>query len=435
MEEVLGKEGYPCDTASDGREALEKLTSGEFKIVLMDIKMPKMNGLAVLSEIRKQDPDLLVILMTAYGSKTVALEAIKSGAYDYFTKPFDLEEMRIVLKRAAERCRLQEKVRKLQKKAEGQGATILGESDRLQEVMKLVDKVAENNLTVLIMGESGTGKELVARAIHDRGPRRFGPFVPVNCAALSEGLVEAELFGHEKGAFTGAHMQRCGKFEAAQKGTIFLDEIAELKPSTQTKILRVLQEHEIQRVGGIEAVPVDIRVIAATNRDLTKAVSDATFREDLFFRLNVFRIDLPALRERAGDIPALVYHFLKHYAAQLKREEIKIHPEAMTMLVRHSWPGNVRELENVIQRAVVLARGNVLDEVFLGEIMLQDGVTQVKAQGNGLKDWIGEVSADAEIKIIQEALRQEQGRRYETSKRLGISRKSLYNKMRRYGLL
>jgi DNA-binding NtrC family response regulator len=435
LKEALEKEGYPCDIAGDGKEALKKLERGHFQIVLMDIKMPKMTGLKALTEIKRRDPDLLVILMTAYGSKTVALEAIGKGAYDYFTKPFDLEEMRVVLKRATERCRLQKHLKTLRQQVEVLSPSLIGQSRQFRRVLELVDKVATNDITVLITGESGTGKELVARAIHDRSERRWGPFVPVHCAAIPETLIEVELFGHEKGAFTGADQARPGKFEIARGGTIFLDEIGELETAIQSKILRVLQEREVHRIGGPEPVKVDVRFIAATNRDLNQAVSEGSFREDLFFRLNVFHIDIPPLRERAEDIPLLINHFFQHYARQLKREAIRPTSGALDRLVHHSWPGNIRELENVVQRALVLAHGEELDEKLLTEIMLDDPMHPAHAPDRAVKDALGEASAGAEKRLIKVTLRQEQGRRQETALRLGISRKSLYNKMRRYGLL
>jgi DNA-binding NtrC family response regulator len=432
LKEALQKEGYPCDIAGDGEEALKKLDQGCFQIVLMDIKMPKMTGLKALSEIKRRDPDTLVILMTAYGSKTVALEAIGKGVYDYFTKPFDLEEMRVVLKRAAERCRLLEHLKTLREQVEAQSPSLIGQSKQFRRVLELVDKVAMNDITVLVTGESGTGKELVARAIHDRSERRWGPFIPVHCAAIPETLIEVELFGYEKGAFTGAHQARPGKFEIAQGGTIFLDEIGELEAPVQSKILRVLQEREVYRIGGAEPVKLDVRIITATNRDLNRAVSEESFREDLFFRLNVFRIDIPALRERAEDIPLLLNHFFQYYAHPLKREAIHPTRGALDRLVRHPWPGNIRELENVVQRALVLAHGMELDEELLSKIMLDD---PIHLPDRVVKDVLGEASAGAEKRLIQETLREEQGRRQDTALRLGISRKSLYNKMRKHGLL
>jgi DNA-binding NtrC family response regulator len=433
LSEALRKEGYACDTAADGREALSKLETDRYPIILMDIKMPKLSGLATLTEIKRLHPDHLVILMTAYGSKKVALEAMEKGAYDYFTKPFDLDEMRVVLKRAAERFSLQEELIALRRQVEGFRPPIIGQSEPMRRVLELVDKVAANDMTVLITGESGTGKELIARAIHDQSVRRSGPFVVVNCAAIPEGLLESELFGHEKGAFTGAHQQKPGTFELAHRGTVFLDEIGEMPPTIQTKLLRVLQEREVTRVGGLKPIPVDVRFIAATNRNLSQAVSAGGFREDLFFRLNVFRIELPALRDRLEDIPALTDYFLQRYSAQLKKRITEIGPEAMEILNRYHWPGNIRELENVLQRAMILTQGDRLDERVIQGILTSGKADE--PHDSNLKLKVEKISTQAEKRMIEAALREEHGKRTATAKRLGISRKNLYNKMRRYGLL
>ncbi len=436
LSEALKKEGYSFETASDGREALEKLRSGAFKIVLMDIKMPRLNGLMAMEKMKALNPDLLVILMTAFGSKKVALETLQKGAYDYFTKPFDLDEMRIVIKRAMERCRLQEEVQSLHRRLGEGPPAMLGESPAMQKVFDLVRKVADSDVTVLVTGESGTGKELVARAIHRQSPRRDRPFLTVNCASIPESLLEAELFGHEKGAFTGAHQQKLGKFELAHEGTLFLDEIGEMPMAMQSKILRVLQEREIERIGGIKPVTVDIRIIAATNKDLGEAVAAGRFREDLFFRLNVVNIHLPPLRERLEDIPALAQVFLKLYAEKFNRRVMQLGDQAQAWLVRQRWPGNVRELENVIQRAVVLTDSEILDLDDLRDAVQVSGETVPEPMGNGrLRDHLDRVSSDIEKKLIEQALIEEDDHRGAAAKRLGISRKHLYNKMKKYGLV
>jgi two-component system, NtrC family, response regulator AtoC len=436
MSEVLKKEGYLFETAADGREAVEKLRSGAFKIVLMDIKMPGLNGLIAMEKMKELDPDLLVILMTAFGSKKVALETLQKGAYDYFTKPFDLDEMRIVIKRAVERCRLQEEVKSLHDRLGENPPAMLGESPAMRKVFDLVRKVADSDVTVLITGESGTGKELVARSIHQQSPRRPQPFLTVNCASIPENLLEAELFGHEKGSFTGAHRQKIGKFELAQEGTLFLDEIGEMPMGMQAKILRVLQEREIERIGGVKPVTVDIRVIAATNKELGEAVKADRFRGDLFFRLNVVNIHLPPLRERLEDIPMLSRSFLKLYAEKFNRRLIKLGDQAQTWLVRQRWPGNIRELENVIQRAVVLTEGEVLDLDDLQDAVQGYDNTAPEAIGTGrLREHLEKVSSDIEKKFIEQALADEDDRRGAAAKRLGISRKNLYNKMKKYGLV
>jgi len=436
LSEVLKKEGYSFETASDGREALEKLKSGQFKIVLMDIKMPRLNGLLALEKMKEFDPDLLVILMTAFGSKKIAMETMEKGAYDYFTKPFDLNEMRIVIKRAVERCRLQEEVRRLHRHLGGEPSTILGESAAMRKVFDLIQKVADSDVTVLITGESGTGKELVARAIHQKSPRRSRPFLTVNCASIPENLLEAELFGHEKGSFTGAHQQRLGKFELAHEGTLFLDEIGEMPSGMQAKILRVLQEREIERIGGVKPIPVDLRIIAATNQDLADAVKTGRFREDLLFRLNVVNIHLPPLRERLEDIPLLAQAFLKQYAQKFTRRVGRIGEQAKTWLLRQPWPGNVRELENVIQRSVVLAEADVLELDDLQDAAQSPVETPSEPMGAGrLRDHVERVSADIEKKLIEKALADENDQRSAAARRLGISRKHLYNKMKKYGLV
>jgi two-component system, NtrC family, response regulator AtoC len=436
LDEALRKDGYRCEAVHNGQEALDRLEKERFPLVLMDIKMPKLGGLAALDAIKRRHPDTIVILMTAFGSKTVAIEAIEKGAYDYFTKPFDLEEMRIVLKRAVERFRLQDELRILREGFEALRPLIVAESAEMKEVLELVDKVASSDITVLITGESGTGKELVAREIHYRSTRSPGPFAVVNCAAIPEALLEAELFGHEKGAFTGAHQQKPGKFELANGGTIFLDEIGDLPLATQSKILRVLQEREIDRVGGTSPVGVDIRFIAATNRDLQQLTSAGQFREDLFFRLNGFSITLPPLRDRSEDIPPLVGRLLSHYSRELKKKEPEISPPVLDQLMRYRWPGNVRELENILQRAVLVATEGAIDERVLAEILPRTAPgSESSGAGHTLKSRVGEARSAAERTLIAEALRKEKGKRTAAAQRLGISRKNLYNKMRKYGLL
>ncbi|HEY4484767.1 MAG TPA: sigma-54 dependent transcriptional regulator [Nitrospiria bacterium] len=432
LSETLQKEGYPIDTAGDGREALEKIQKGGYKIVLMDVKMPRLNGLLALEKMKEKDPDLLVILMTAFGTRKVAIETMRKGAYDYFTKPFDLDEMRIVIKRAVERCRLQEEVKALRERLMEEVPVSLGDTPAMRKVTDLVNKVADSGVTVLITGESGTGKELAARMIHQKSLRRDRPFLTVNCAGIPENLLEAELFGHEKGAFTGALQQKPGKFEQAHQGSLFLDEIGEMPMGMQAKILRVLQEREIERVGGTQPLPVDIRIIAATNKDLAEAVKAGAFREDLYFRLNVVNIHLPPLRERPEDIPVLAEAFLKRYADKFKRRVTRIAEKAMALLLRHRWPGNVRELENVIQRAVVLGGGETLNPTDLRDV-IQSSAQNPPASG-GLRGQLRQVGAEVEKEWIEQALAEEHGRRGATAKRLGISRKHLYNKMKKYGV-
>jgi len=432
LAEAMKKEGYSFDIATNGKEAIAKIREGPFKIILMDIKMPQMNGFLALDKIKTLDPDLVVILMTAYGSQKVAIEAIQKGAYDYFTKPFDLDEMRVVLKRVMEKYRLQQEIKDLQSKLEAEYGVMIGTSPAMQPVFDLIAKVATTDVTVLITGESGTGKELVARAIHTRSERRNGPFVTVNCGAIPENLLEAELFGHEKGAFTGAHQQRRGKFELAHQGTIFLDEIGDMGPSMQTKILRVLQEKEIEPIGGRGPVKVALRLLAATHRDLKKAVEAGVFREDLYFRLNVVNIHLPPLRERKEDLKALADHFIKEYSQKFQKAVQGLTKEAYQLLLSYHWPGNVRELENIIQRAIVLSENSELsDQMICGFLKRETD----RATAGSLKEQVGKTSEEMEKRTILEALSKTGGRREEAAKYLQISRKNLYNKMKKYGLL
>ncbi len=435
LSEALKKEGYPFESAADGREALKKLESGEFRIVIMDIKMPHVDGLLAMERMKERDPDLLIVLMTAFGSKRVAIEAMKKGAYDYFTKPFDLDEMRIVIRRAVERCRMRGEVKALQRRLEEDFPSIRGESAAMRKVFGRIQKVADSDVTVLVTGESGTGKELVAREIHQISPRRGGPFLTVNCASIPEDLLEAELFGHEKGAFTGAHQQKPGKFELADGGTLFLDEVGEMPTGMQTKILRVLQEREFDRLGGVKPIAVNIRVIAATNKDLAASVRGGDFREDLFYRLNVVNIHLPPLRERPEDIPVLAEAFLKRYAEKFRRPSVRFGDGAVSWLARQRWPGNVRELENLIQRAVVLSESEILDRTGFEEAAPDRGGSVLTAdERGGLLDQVEKVSADVERKMILNALREVEDHRGAAARRLGISRKHLYNKMKKHGL-
>jgi DNA-binding NtrC family response regulator len=437
LTEALIKEGYSFETAANGEEALKRLEETSYDIVLMDIRMPKLGGLPALERMKTRFPNLLVILMTAYGSRKIAMEAITKGAYDYFTKPLDLEEFRVVIRRAAERCRLEREVRRLREEASRSvgPAGIIGDGEPMRQVLTMVERVAKTEATVLITGESGTGKELVAQAIHRRSDRASGPFVPVNCAGIPESLLEDDLFGHEKGAFTGAHQSRPGKFEQAQGGTLFLDEIGEMNLSMQTKLLRVLQEREVERLGGLRPIKVDVRVLAATNRDLAESVKAGRFREDLYFRINVIHIPLPPLRKRLEDLPALARHFVEQYAEKHQRPITGLSRGAMDRLLRHDWPGNVRELENVIQRSLLMAPGPELTEQDLQGISDTATAVGTEAEDGSLRDRVGLVSAGLEKQMITEALEAERWRRSAAARRLGISRKHLYNKMKKYGLL
>ncbi|WP_437752989.1 sigma-54-dependent transcriptional regulator [Sorangium sp. So ce1389] len=358
LEKLLRQEGYAVDAAGDGVEALEVAAERPPDVVVTDLKMPKMEGVALLGKLREQDPALPVIVVTAFGDVSSAVQAMRAGAEDYLTKPVDFDALLLSIERALERSALRveaENLRRQLREREGEGVEgLIGASPAMQKVYRMARQVAGARATVLITGESGTGKGELARAIHAKGPRARAPFVTLHCAALAESLLESELFGHERGAFTGADRRRIGRFEQANGGTLFLDEVGEIAPSTQVKLLRVLQERMFERVGGNDTVSVDVRLIAATNRDLAAAVQEGRFREDLYYRLNVVHIDMPPLRVRDTDVLLLANHFLRRFAAENHRKIEGFTDEARAKLVAHRWPGNVRELENAIERAVVL---------------------------------------------------------------------------------
>src|SRR6187431_3324546 len=359
--------GHEVDEAGNGNAALERLHEGYFDVVVSDLKMGGSDGLDVLRTTKTLHPTASVILMTAFGSVTTAVEAMKHGAFDYVQKPFELEEMEVKVEKALELKRLRNELDYLRNERQENYDfdKIVGASETLQRVLGVVRKVAKSNSTVLIRGETGTGKELIAGAIHHNSLRAARNFVKVNCAALQENLLESELFGHEKGAFTGADKQRIGRFEQADGGTLFLDEIGDMSPSTQAKILRVLQEHEFERLGGTRTLRVDVRLIAATNRDLPAMVQSGHFREDLYYRLNVVSIEMPPLRERKDDIAALSNFFIRRFAGELKKKIQGLEPDALKLLMRYQWPGNIRELENTIERAILLAEGRAIASVDL----------------------------------------------------------------------
>jgi DNA-binding NtrC family response regulator len=367
----LTEAGHEVDEAANGNAAIERLHEGSFDIVLSDLKMGGSDGLDVLRTTRALHPTTAVILMTAFGSVNTAVEAMKMGAFDYVQKPFEIEEMELKIEKALELKRLKHEIEYLRHTQQDiyEFDRIVGSSASLQRVLDIVRKVAKSNTTVLIRGETGTGKELIAGAIHHNSLRSTRNFVKVNCAALQENLLESELFGHEKGAFTGADKQRIGRFEQADSGTLFLDEIGDMSASTQAKILRVLQEHEFERLGGTRTLRVDVRLIAATNRDLPRMVQSGHFREDLYYRLNVVSIEMPPLRERKDDIVPLAASFIRRFAGELKKKIEGLEPEAQKLLMRYNWPGNIRELENAIERAMLLAEGRSIaaDDLRLGE--------------------------------------------------------------------
>ena len=359
---MLYREGYAVDAAADGAQAVERLKEHSYDLVISDIKMPRMTGLQLLSYIMERTPETVVIMITAFSTTDEAVEAMKHGAYDYITKPFKNEEIRLIVKNALERKTLRQENTELKRELGRRYSfgSLIGKSKAMQEVYDLIQKVAASRVNVLITGESGTGKELVAHAIHYNSPRANGTFVKLNCAALPDNLLESELFGHEKGAFTGAAAQRKGRFEQANGGTIFLDEIGEISPTFQAKLLRVLQEGEFERVGSNQTIKVDVRVIAATNRDLESGVEEGKFREDLYYRLNVMPIFVPALRERAEDIPSLAQYLVQKISRNQGRE-LTITESAVRLLMRHDWPGNVRELENCLERAAIMSEDGAID--------------------------------------------------------------------------
>ena len=363
--DVLETEGHTVHVAHKGNDGIAKLEElgDEIGMVFTDMKLPDITGNDVLREVKKRRPDLPVVVVTGFATKDGAVEAMRLGAYDYLTKPFNIAEIALVAKRALERTRLIDENKYLQDElmSRYKFETVIGESEKMQAAYVTAAKVAKSNATVLITGESGTGKEVLARAIHYQSKRADKPFVKVNCAALPEHLLEDELFGHEKGAFTDASQQRIGRFEWAHGGTLFLDEIGEVAPSVQVKLLRVLQEREFERIGSSKTIKVDVRIVAATNRDLSRAIAEGTFREDLFYRFNVVPVELPALRERPGDMPYFVNHFLQKYGEETGRPDMKVADEAMDSMKNHNWKGNIRELENCIERAMILAEGDQIE--------------------------------------------------------------------------
>src|SRR5215510_4837071 len=357
LDQELAELGHVTERATDGSEALSKLDTANPDLVILDYQMPGMNGIEVLREIRKRDQNLPVIIITAYGTIERAVEAVKAGANDFITKPFDPEHLALVVKKALERAQLQSEVEFLAQELSGRYRLVAGKNALMGQTVEEAKKAAASKSTVLLLGESGTGKEIFARAIHDWSARRLKPFVAINCVGLTKELLESELFGHEKGAFTGAHQLKKGKMELAEGGTVFLDEIGDVSTEIQTKLLRFLQEKEFERVGATKPIQVDVRIIAATNRNLVGLVKEGRFRDDLYYRLNVVPIALPALRERKEDIPVLVHYFVKRFSKETKKNFTDVTPQAMERLLIHDWPGNVRELANVIERAIVLGPG------------------------------------------------------------------------------
>jgi two-component system response regulator AtoC len=437
LAEALKKEGYAVEAFASGEEVIARGRQGRVDLVLTDIRMGAVDGLTVLREFKRMSPDTAVVVLTSFGSLEGAIEAIKQGAYDYLAKPFKKEDIKLVVKRSLDHCRLvRENARYRQElKSKDEWSPLVGSSPAMLEVYKLVARVANSKSTVLLQGESGTGKELVARAIHANGSRRDKPFIPVNCGALPDTLLESEMFGYEKGAFTGAVGHKVGLFESANGGTLFLDEIGELGQAVQVKLLRVMQDHEVRRVGSTTSTKVDVRIIAATNRDLEQLVKEGKYRDDLFYRLNVVRITLPALVERREDIPMLVHHFFEKYAGGAAHAVRGVLPETMTLLMQYRWPGNVRELENAIERAVSLSQGPLLTPDDLPASLRRTELPSKETAGViGYSDEGCLSLEEVEKRHLLRVLKETKGNKVKAAKILGIDRRTLYRMADRFGL-
>ena len=438
LEEVLVRQGYDTTTAADGFAAIEISKREFFHIVLSDLMMPEMSGVHLLRQLKEISPSTVGIIFTGYATIETAVEAIKAGAYDYITKPFRVEEIEVVLKRALEYQRLHHENISLRKqlKAKYKFENIVSDNDKMRAIFELVEKVSDSDSTVLIYGESGTGKELIARAIHYNSYRQDKPLVPINCGAIPGELLESELFGYEKGAFTGATSLRIGRFELANGGTVFLDEIGEMSPALQVKILRVLQEREFERVGGTRTVKVDVRIIAATNKNLDDLVANHQFREDLYYRLNVIPLELPPLRDRKSDIPLLVAYFMDRFNAEKKRHIEGVAPEATEMLLRYHWPGNVRELENLIERITILKGSGIITPEDLPDKLSQsfsDGVVPEVDIPNGGLNFDDAVQA-FERQLLTKALQRTHGVKSKAAELLSMNRTTLVEKVKKLRL-
>jgi DNA-binding NtrC family response regulator len=433
IELQLASAGYQVVKATSAEEALRKLEAGGIDLVLTDLKLPGMDGLELLARVRGQDASLPLIIMTAFGSIETAVRAMKAGASDYVLKPFALDELMITIDKVLELHNLRDENRRLKDELgrRYQFENIIGSSPPMQEVFAAVSRVAPTRATVLLLGESGIGKDLIARAVHHHSPRKDHPFVKISCSALPENLMESELFGYEKGAFTGATTSRVGKFEQADGGTVFLDEIGDVPNAIQVKLLRVLQEREFERLGSNKTITVDVRVIAATNQDLHAALETGAFREDLYYRLNVVPISIPPLRERKADIPLLVEHFLTKYQEDTGGRVTGVTPAAMEKLISYHWPGNVRELENIMQRAMVMAQGSKID---LADIQL-DVDRRVAPSPDGVPFVPAGMTLDQyEQELIREALRRTEGNKWQAARLLGLTRSALRYRLKQMGV-
>ncbi|MGV8057465.1 MAG: sigma-54-dependent transcriptional regulator [Smithellaceae bacterium] len=431
LKKLIGSWGYDVHEADDGSIAIEAVRSRAFDLILMDIRMLNVSGIEALEQIKIINPAIPVIIMTAYASVETAVNALKKGAYDYLTKPLDFDELKIAIIRATEHTRLKKENEYLKERLGGQfdRQNIIGQSPAMVKLLDTVSQVASTEATVLITGDSGTGKEMIANALHYNSQRKEAPFIKINCAALTETLLESELFGHEKGSFTGADRKREGKFRQAEGGSLFLDEVSEMSQAMQVKLLRVLQEREITRVGGAEVIKIDVRVIAASNKDLKKEIQSGRFREDLFYRLNVVNLFIPPLRERKEDIPLLAQHFLNLFAGKNSKSIKGFTPQAMEKLLKYAWPGNVRELMNAMERAVVLSRTEYLDADELA-LLMADNEGAEKFDQNSLPENVP--LTEMEKRTILETLHAASGNKSEAARRLGITRKTLRAKLEKY---
>jgi two-component system response regulator HydG len=433
LSSMFSEWGWNVEEADDGTTAVAAVEGHSYDAILMDVRMAKMDGMEALRRIHALNPAIPVVIMTAYSSVDSAVEAIKIGAHDYLTKPLDFDRLRLTMARALDHRQVVEEKEgaKSQKRASIDTAGIIGKSQGMLDLLEMISFVAPTEATVLIGGESGTGKELIASALHHNSARKKGPFIKVNCAALVENLLESELFGHEKGAFTGADRRKDGKFVQADNGTLFLDEIGETSPAMQVKLLRVLQEHELQRVGGHDVVEVDVRLLAASNRILEDEVKAGRFREDLYYRLNVVSLHVPPLRERREDISLLAEHFLQVYAAKNNRKVSGITPGCMDIMLHYPWPGNVRELENAMERGVILMRGDYLDEEIL-PIPIKKWAEQESGAFTAGMEGLPSSLEEAEKMVILKTLDDVDGNKSEAARRLGITRKTLLSKLNKY---
>jgi len=433
--DTLTEEGHRVDAAVDGRQAIDLISNKSYDLVLTDLKMPDVDGLEVLSRVKELDAETSVIVMTAFGTIEDAVKAMKVGAYDFLTKPFDTEHLCVLINRALENRRLVAENSLLREQLLSQHGidNIIGRNEKMIELSRMIQKVAKSDASVLLQGESGTGKELFARAIHNLSDRKSGPYITINCAAIPHELLENELFGSEKGAFTGAHARKMGKFEIANSGTIFLDEIGDMDIALQAKLLRVLQQKNFERLGGTKTVDVDVRVIAATNMDLPELIRQKRFREDLYYRLSVFPLNIPALKDRPDDIPLLVEHFTAKYCAEMKKPVRSLSKEALDLLEKYHWPGNVRELENAIERAVILAEGKKITPEHLAVRLRRTDEIQLR-DGAGLREIGAHAQMQAERATIIRVLKEVRGNKRKAAKVLQIDYTTLFDKMKKYDI-